>query len=231
MSELSRAYAVRPDRGNAPPVSQVERAALCDLFDRLGPTASTLIPDWTCHHLAAHLSLRSGSPVHTVRVARSPGGLDAGVEAIVHSVDFTELVDQLRRPAPRSPLSWPLLEKLLNTLEYFVHHEDVRRAQPGWTPRPLPLWAQNQLWRRLTGYARLALRRAPVGVQLVRTDTAESTIETRRRERDQSGRQVMVYGNPAELALFTFRRPGVGRVRLAGAPDDLEALRAARFSD
>ena len=27
---------------------------------------------------------------------------------------------------------------LVNTVEYFVHHEDLRRAQPGWTPRELP---------------------------------------------------------------------------------------------
>ena len=27
------------------------------------------------------------------------------------------------------------IDTLANTVEFFVHHEDVRRAQAGWTPR------------------------------------------------------------------------------------------------
>ena len=42
----------------------------------------------------------------------------------------------LRKPPLWSPVSNPARStRLVNTLEFFVHHEDVRRAQPGWQPR------------------------------------------------------------------------------------------------
>ena len=31
-----------------------------------------------------------------------------------------------------TPYRLPGVERLTNLLEYFVHHEDLRRAQPGW---------------------------------------------------------------------------------------------------
>src|SRR3954468_22310402 len=40
-----------------------ERAALCDLFEVLGPGAATLIEGWTTHDLAAHLVLRERDPI------------------------------------------------------------------------------------------------------------------------------------------------------------------------
>ena len=41
-------------------------------------------------------------------------------------------------PPTLSVFSLPVLGNQLNTLEYFVHHEDVRRAETGATPRRLP---------------------------------------------------------------------------------------------
>ena len=52
--------------------------------------------------------------------------------------DFTALVERVRNGPPRwSPMALPPLDRALNTLEYFVHHEDIRRAAPGWVPREL----------------------------------------------------------------------------------------------
>ena len=50
-----------------------------------------------------------------------------------------------------------------------MHHEDVRRAQPDWQPREISPELADVLWSRL-GMARLMLRKAPVGVELVRAD-------------------------------------------------------------
>ena len=41
------------------------------------------------------------------------------------------MVETLRKP-PLTPYSLPVVERFTQTLEYFVHHEDIRRAQPGW---------------------------------------------------------------------------------------------------
>ena len=43
----------------------------------------------------------------------------------------------------------------MNTVEYFVHHEDLRRAQPDWSPRLLTPEDETALWSRL-GYFRTA---------------------------------------------------------------------------
>ena len=52
-------------------------------------------------------------------------------------------------PPLLSPYALPPLDRLLNTLEYFVHHEDIRRAQPDWTPRDLGDDAERLMWSML----------------------------------------------------------------------------------
>ena len=48
-----------------------ERAALCDLFDQVGPDAPTLCEGWDTRDLAAHLHLRETSPL-AVGILLSP---------------------------------------------------------------------------------------------------------------------------------------------------------------
>ena len=50
--------------------------------------------------------------------------------------------------------------RLLNTAEFAIHHEDVRRAQPGWAPRALPRADQDAALAAAALYAR---RRRPAG--------------------------------------------------------------------
>ena len=40
-------------------------------------------------------------------------------------------------PPPLSPFSIPGADGAADTVEYFVHHEDVRRGGQEWTERPL----------------------------------------------------------------------------------------------
>ncbi len=49
------------------------------------------------------------------------------------------LVERLRNGPPRwSPYAVPKLDTMLNTLEFYVHHEDIRRAQPSGSPATSP---------------------------------------------------------------------------------------------
>ncbi len=64
-------------------------------------------------------------------------------------------------------------------VEYFVHHEDVLRAQPDWQPRKVDAELADLLWDRLS-LARLMLRKAPVGVELVRADSGQRRPPRRR---------------------------------------------------
>ena len=59
------------------------------------------------------------------------------------------------------------VDDLVNTIEYFIHAEDVRR--PNRLPaRPMPAEFERWIWRRLSRQARLSFRRVPARVRLVR---------------------------------------------------------------
>lgn len=95
------------------------------------------------------------------------------LQRLARRVSFAELVQAFRTGPPRfSPFSLPRMDEMANTVEYFVHHEDVRRAAEGWTARELDPALSDELWARLKSGARFFLGKAPVGVELVRTDTA-----------------------------------------------------------
>src|SRR6476659_6473055 len=52
---------------------------------------------------------------------------------------WTELVALVRRGPPMwNPMRVTAIDTLVNSVEFFVHHEDVRRARPTWAPRQLP---------------------------------------------------------------------------------------------
>ncbi len=114
-----------------------ERAALADLFDAVGPDAPTLCEGWRTRDLAAHLVLRESRPdaAPGIVVRRLAGWTDRVQQGLARS-DWPRLVDKVRSGPPTlSAFGLPGVDRLLNTTEYFVHHEDVRRAAPDWAPR------------------------------------------------------------------------------------------------
>jgi hypothetical protein len=90
--------------------------------------------------------------------------------------------------------------------EYAVHHEDVRRAQPGWEPRALPRTVQDQLWTAATLSGRRRAGRR--GLVLRRTDI--TGVEKRF---GAVGRTVA--GEPMELLLWVAGRRDVARVAVS----------------
>ena len=81
-------------------------------------------------------------------------------------------MNRLRSGPPRWSLFRPhALGELLNNVEFFVHHEDVRRAAPVWEPRVLDAATTALLWKRSTQMAKRILRSAPGGIELIRPDT------------------------------------------------------------
>ena len=111
--------------------AQTERAALCDLALQVGEDQPTLCGDWTVKDLVVHLLVREGSPA-AAGILVSPLSRLTDLESRrLGRRDFAVLVEKLR-PARRCGRRTPSRgwTRLLNTLEYFVHHEDIRRAQP-----------------------------------------------------------------------------------------------------
>jgi uncharacterized protein (TIGR03085 family) len=204
--------------------ARAERSALCDLFDRLGPDQPTLCAGWTTYDLAAHLVLRERRPDAMGGIAiNALAGYTASVQnGLKARHPFPELVGIVRRPGGVYGLV-PALDKAVNTLEYFVHHEDVRRAQPSWEPRELPADLDRLLWKRVSAGARLMLRRSPVGVVLRRTGGGVALGGPRQ------GPKVEVTGAAQELLLFCFGRQAHARVELAGDQSAISRLSDARL--
>jgi len=147
-------------RVNAP-FSQRERWALCDLLSELGPDVATLCEGWRSADLAAHLVARDHRPDAMPGMVLRARPFGPWTDRVQHGVRDTmtwdALLGRLRSGPP--PLLKPV-DKTLNTVEYFVHHEDLRRGQPGWEPRRLEPADEARLWRYLRFTARGARRSA-----------------------------------------------------------------------
>src|SRR6266542_3512231 len=136
-----------------------------------------------------------------------------------------------RGPPRLSFFGIPGMDERANAVEFFVHHEDVRRAQPGWQPRAIGHGLSEELWRRLK-MARMILRKAPVGVEFARSDEpspSRSGAPSIRLTAHARTPIVTVTGTPAELTLWALGRTAAARVRLDGSEDDVRALSAARW--
>lgn len=182
-------------------VSTDERAALCDLFTSLGPEAPTLCTGWRTRDLAAHLVLRERRPDAAPGILLRPlAAYTKRVQDAIARRPWTELVELVRTGPPvLAPTRIPLLDRLVNSVELFVHHEDVRRARPGWEPRPPDPERDAATWAGVARAGKLTLRRSPVGLVLRRPDGAE--VVARR-----GPNTVIVTGEPGELLLWAFGR-------------------------
>ena len=198
-----------------------ERHDLCDLALALGPDAPTLCGDWDARDLVAHLLVRETSPLGAAGIAVPLlSGLTQREMTRVARRDFGGLVERLRDPG-LTPYAVPAVERVFNTLEYFVHHEDLRRAQPGWEPRDLDERDQSRLWSAITVAGRGLVRPAGVPVRIRRSDTGESAVLRR------GGDPVVVTGLPSEVVLLLFGRDRVRGLGFEGPEERVRKLRRA----
>ncbi|RUL94305.1 TIGR03085 family metal-binding protein [Verrucosispora sp. FIM060022] len=206
-----------------PRYARSERQALTDLMSGLGPDAPTINEGWTVRDLAAHLVVRERRPDAAAGLVLAPLR-DRGerIRRQVAAGDWAQLLDQVRHPPVWSPMSNPLTDELANMMEFFIHHEDVRRAQPQWQPRQLPAELDQALWRRSSTLARMALRRFPA--QLTVAAPGHGEVATGR-----GGEPLRLVGAPGELILFLSGRQRVAQVEIDGAPGLADRLRDAKL--
>jgi uncharacterized protein (TIGR03085 family) len=200
-------------------LAQTERHALCDTALEVGEDRPTLSGEWTVKDLVVHLLVREGSPA-SIGIAVAPlAPVTAAVSRWVARADFVHLVERLRGGPPRlSPFAIPRLDVLGNTLEFFVHHEDIRRAQPGWEPRTLGAETDRLLWTQLSSMGKRLARALPVGL-VAQDATTGATAELR------SGTpSVTVRGAPSEVTMYLFGRSPHARVDLLGDGDAVARL-------
>ncbi len=205
-------------------IAAQERRHLTTLARQVGPDAPTLCEGWTVRDLVAHLVVRETSPAaFGVAVPAVRGAYER--ERVRRSgEDFEQLVGRLRNGPPLlSVFTLPFADRVLNGTEFFIHHEDVRREQPGWEPRALAIQVQDALWKALQVAGRLAVVRVPVGVVAERADSGERITLKGGEPR------AVVRGAPAEVLLFLHGRRDHAQVELLGDEEALAGLRATRL--
>jgi uncharacterized protein (TIGR03085 family) len=203
-------------------LAKSERAAIADLALTVGPEEPTLCGDWQVKQLIAHLVLREGSPAAAGITIPGLGGVTEAATQRLARKDFVGLVERFRKGAPfYSPFAVGKVDALFNAMEFYIHHEDIRRAQPEWTPRELDARAENALWRAVRGGARGLLRKIDHGITATRTDTGASAVL-------RAGQpSVTLIGLPSEIALFVYGRQAQSHVAIEGDPALVEKLKGS----
>lgn len=189
--------------------AQRQRAALADLFEELGPFAPTRCEGWQTQDLAAHLYIRErrldalpgiGSEKFADRTQRIQ-------QSELHKLGFLPIVQAIRTPG------WIMrpLDNLVNSSEFFIHHEDVLRANG--RSQTLTAKEQQHLWPIVKVLARKAQYAYKGQLTLTRTDTgAEQRF-------GQGDRPIHLSGLPSELLLYLSGREA--DVEVAGEADSL----------
>jgi uncharacterized protein (TIGR03085 family) len=208
-----------------PPFDASERAQLCGLLGELGPRAPTLLAPWTARDVAAHLVLRERDPL------AGPGLVLPGAwrrlaqqrqNALAHR-DFSWLVATLRSGPPPGFFRLGWVRRVPSLNEFFVHHEDVRRAD-GRGPRALGQAMDQALWRNVSRASWfLARRLSGAGLELQWAGTT-NTVRARRGEP-----AARIAGPPGELLLYLFGRTGAAHVEVGGPDAAADAVRRTRF--
>lgn len=200
-----------------------ERLLLADLLETTGPDAATLCDGWRTRDLAAHVVVRERRPdaAGGVLIKQLAPRLDR-VMGEFAAKPYEELIQLIRTGPPRfSPFSLKQVDEAANTVEFYVHTEDVRRAQPDWSPRELDPVFQDALWSRLVRSARLMGRSSPTGLVLRRPDGRTAVA-------NKGVPVVTATGEPSELLLFTYGRQGAAKVGLEGDEDAIAKLQDSK---
>ena len=217
-------------------LARSERAALCDTATLVGPTAPTLCAGWTAADVMAHLVTREDAPLALLPDRVMPHRERRRTAGLLGRFGYAGLVERFRKGPPLwTPYRLPGVDEAADTIEFFVHHEDLRRGTDPDTPaRHLSPMQEDELWRRTAGLGRLMLRHSPVGVVLERrmdvdppstgTPGAVSGDVLDTVTVKPGDRLVHVVGQPGELVLWLFGRTSAAHVDVIGHPDAVEAL-------
>ncbi len=200
-------------------LASTARRDLADLLETAGPDAPTLCGHWTTRDLAAHLVLRERRPDAAVGILVSQ--VAGHTQSVQESIARTPWPGLLGKVRSRPIFLVGPVDELVNTTEFFVHAEDVRRAVPGWEPRTLDPALEESFWRTLRIRGRLFFRKSEVGVVLQLPDG------TRHVAKDGSPAVTLV-GPASELLLYAFGRTGHTTVDVRG---DSAAVRAFTGTD
>jgi len=204
-----------------------ERLALCDLFEGLGAGVPTMLDGWTAHDLAAHLVLRERDLIAAPCMVL-PGPFQRFAERrrvrLAKKTEFGWLVARIRSGPPPGFFRIGWVRSFPNLNEFFVHHEDVRRAN-GLGPRnTLTPAFEAALWRNIRRGSRYLSRRLrQVGLE-IRWAESDERITVRTGEP-----VVRLSGPPGELLLYLFGRQAGAQVEVMGPAEAVATVHRTHF--
>lgn len=195
------------------------RAALVAALYAAGPNEPTLVEQWQTQHLAAAVYLRENPHRVTERelgngtAARNTAIQQLGEESASRKA-FYNLVRKIAGGPEEPPAAGrqSFLSRLRRSvtprrqetqsmlLHFFVHTEDIRRAQARWAPRKLTDEYADALFEQLREHARKYYANAKTGYVLIRTN-GERIVAKR------GTAQTFVTGPAGELVLHALGRP------------------------
>lgn len=196
--------------------ARAERLSVAALLRDIGPDAPTLCEGWNTLDLAVHLVIRDRYPAALPANASGKAGKveffakrTAAREAELKDLPWDKLVGMVAAgPGVLSPMGWTPVDVLTNTGEFYVHHEDIRRARQGWEPRNILPELEGQLWNvcKPLAHSPSVRKDAPLIVRapghgelhVGNTDDGATVLE----------------GKPSELVLFLFGRRDHAQVSL-----------------
>jgi uncharacterized protein (TIGR03085 family) len=209
-----------------PPFDAQERLELCELFAELGPLVPTLIEGWTAKDLAAHILSRERDLLAGPCIVL-PGPFQRFAERrrarLAERRDFAWLVARIRSGPPFGFFRVGWVRSVPNLNEFFIHHEDLRRAN-GLGPRTLSPALNAALWRNVRrGGWYLTRRLRHAGLDMEWPVTGERITVRRGEPRAQ------LSGPPGELLLYAFGRRTVAQVEVSGSLEAVAALRSTHL--
>ena len=203
-----------------------ERQKLCDVFDALGPSAATLLVGWTARDLAAHIVVRERDLIAgpcLVLPGPFPRFAERQRTRLADRRDFLWLVARIRSGPPLGFFRIGWVRSFPNLNEFFVHHEDLRRAN-GMGPRTLTPEFESALWRNVCRGSRyLGRRLRDAGLEIEWAGTSE---RLRVRPGEPTAR---LSGRPGELLLYVFGRQDAACVEVTGPAEAAAAVHRTHF--
>lgn len=199
-----------------------ERAEMVRVLRESDPSAPTLCEGWEARHLLAHLLLRESSVSYAAGVVGGPLGArtdrltDELAEKLADRAEYDAALAQFASlPGHLKMRSRkPAADAAMNTIEYFVHCEDVVRADSAREPRVERREVQERIWADLIKRARTMVGKdykdglvleapgySPVAVTVVAPPAGQVA--------------KVLSGEPGELLLYLFGREEAAQVKVS----------------
>lgn len=206
-------------------VAATERAAICETFDAVGPDAPTLSGSWLTRDLAAHLVLRERRPdlAAGMYIPMLSERLEREQRDLATGTLWSDLVDQVRSGPPAwHPTNISAIDEAVNALEFFIHHEDVLRAQPGAEIRELEPELAAGVWAALKRMSKILFRKVDSGLVLAAPGFGRIAVKA-----PSGNGSVTVTAPPSELAMLGFGRGEHADYDARGSRAAISALESA----